>query len=163
MEITSDIILKGKEWNTAINNLSYLFVKTNYSVFLLSLVIGIIYDKTINFLEEDENHNYSVPRNVIHNNDNGLLDTIFQTAILFTKTVDYDEKARLELAFGDTQNINKINFLIPFANFGVTILVKVISNVELETLDQLKDFLITTAEGKNIEINSIPDDILLGS
>ena len=43
MEITSDIQLKGIEWNTAIEKLKDIFKpRTNYDVFMLCLSIGIM-------------------------------------------------------------------------------------------------------------------------
>ena len=75
MEITSDIQLKGTAWNKAITGLSDIFkTRTHYSLFMLSLAIGIMYDKRIETPEENGEEPKSVPRNVINNNDNGKLD-----------------------------------------------------------------------------------------
>ena len=53
----------------------------------------------------------------------GLNPLLFQTAILTTETVDFDEDKRLELAFGHSiKDFNEMQFLTKFANFGVTIL-----------------------------------------
>ena len=72
MEITSDILLKGTAWNRAINELGSIFTtRTNYSIYMLSLSIGIMYDKRIENPEEAGEDVRSVPRNVINNNDNG--------------------------------------------------------------------------------------------
>lgn len=47
MEITNDIQLKGTAWNKAISDLGDIFAtRTHYSLFMLSLSIGIMYDKT---------------------------------------------------------------------------------------------------------------------
>ena len=87
MEIKSDIPLKGTAWNTAISNLSEIFAtRTNYSLFMLCLSIGVMYDKRIESPEENGEETRSVPRNVISNNDNGKLDFCFQAAILSTLT-----------------------------------------------------------------------------
>ena len=54
MEITSDIQLKGTAWNKAITGLSDIFkTRTHYSLFMLSLAIGIMYDKRIVTPEEN--------------------------------------------------------------------------------------------------------------
>ena len=124
MELTRDIYLRGAAWATAVQNLSDIFrTRTNYSLFMLSLSLGIMYDKRIKNpdMGEMEDHTPpSVPRNVLQNNDNGKLDFMFQAAILSTRTESYDEEERLRLAFGESTEFNKIGFLLEFANYGVT-------------------------------------------
>ena len=103
MEITTDISLRGTAWNTAIEKLGSIFkTRTNYMIYMLSLSIGIMYDKREDKLPlEDGEEVRSVPRNVIRNNDQGKLDFMFQAAILSTTTEELSEEARLDLAFGD--------------------------------------------------------------
>ncbi len=165
MEITTDVALKGTAWSTAIENLSPIFkTRTNFSLYMLCLTIGIMYDKRIEKPEEaedDSKNPHSVPRNVIQNNDNGRLDFIFQSAILSTTTEDYSEKDRLELAFGERNDFKKIDFLTQFANFGVTILVDLIGDTPLESMERIKNFCASTIEGRNLDIDDLPDDILL--
>lgn len=164
MEITTDVSLRGKAWATAIEKLGPIFkTRTNYSLFILGLSIGVMYDTRIEKPEEDdENRNPpSVPRNVIQNNDNGKLDFIFQAAILSTQTVSMSEEERLELAFGEKSDFKKIDFLTQFANFGATKLVEQIGDTNLETMDNLKDFAAASVEGRNLEIDALPDDILI--
>lgn len=162
MEITSDIYLKGTDWYNAISGLGEIFkTRTHYSLYMLSLAIGIMYDKRIeNPIEKGEDVK-SVPRNVINNNDNGKLDFYFQAAILSTLTESFSEQERLELAFGENTEFNKIAFLTQFANFGVTKLVDLIGNTDLETMDNLKNFMISTVEGRNFEIDALPLDNLI--
>lgn len=163
MEIKSDIPLKGKPWHDAIEAYSKIFTpRTQYDVFSLALSIGIMYDKKIDSFESDEYDSHSVPRVVVLNNDNGRLDTMFQAAILSSKTVDMSEEERLQNAFEPDVTINKMNFLLGFANFGVTKLVEQIGISELETMANLKNFLNSSAEGRNYEINEIPDEELMG-
>ena len=82
MEITTDVALRGTAWDQAIDALAPLFKpRSQYSIFMLSLSIGIMYDRRI--VSEDD-YRHSVPRNVIQNNDNGKLDFMFQAAILST-------------------------------------------------------------------------------
>ena len=161
MEITSDILLKGTAWNRAINELGGIFTtRTNYSIYMLSLSIGIMYDKRIEIPEEAGEDVRSVPRNVINNNDNGKLDFYYQAAILSTLTETLSEEERLELAFGEKTDFNKIGFLTSFANFGVTKLAELIGSTELESMDKIKNFMVSTVEGRNFEIDALPiDDI----
>ena len=161
MEITSDILLKGTAWNRAINELGGIFTtRTNYSIYMLSLSIGIMYDKRIEIPEEAGEDVRSVPRNVINNNDNGKLDFYYQAAILSTLTETLSEEERLELEFGEKTDFNKIGFLTSFANFGVTKLVEMIGSTELESMDKIKNFMVSTVEGRNFDIDALPLDDL---
>ena len=164
MELTRDIILKGTPWSTAIDSLAIIFKginrRTNYNIFMTALSIGVMYDQRIDkFDDADDVRN--VPRNVLQNNDNGRLDLIFQAAILSTLTEDFTEERRLELAFGESSDFDKIGFLTEFANFGVTKLVELIGVSTLESMQNIKDFVVSTVEGRNLDIDSLPDDILL--
>ena len=154
MEISSDITLKGTDWNTAITKLSAIFAtRTHYSLFMLCL----------------SEENKSVPRNLLQNNDAGQLDTFFQAAILSTETESFSEDERLELAFGEARgekkntDFNKIAFLVSFANYGVHKLVELIGHTDIESMENIKNFLLASADGRNLEIDSLPieelDDI----
>ena len=117
MELTRDIYLRGAAWATAVQNLSDIFrTRTNYSLFMLSLSLGIMYDKRIKNpdMGEMEDHTPpSVPRNVLQNNDNGKLDFMFQAAILSTRTESYDEEERLRLAFGESTAVSYTHLTLP--------------------------------------------------
>ena len=164
MEITTDISLRGTAWNTAIENLSDIFkTRPNYMIYMLSLSIGIMYDKREEKLPIEEGEEIrSVPRNVIRNNDNGKLDFMFQAAILSTTTEQFSEEERLDLAFGEKTDFKKIDFLTQFANFGVTKLIEYIGDTPIESMENIKNFFALTVEGRNLEIDALPDDILLG-
>lgn len=164
MEITTDISLKGTAWNIAIENLSDIFkTRPNYMIYMLSLSIGIMYDKREEKLSIEEGEEIrSVPRNVIRNNDNGKLDFMFQAAILSTTTEQFSEEERLDLAFGEKTDFKKIEFLTQFANFGVTKLIEYIGDTPIESMENIKNFFALTVEGRNLEIDALPDDILLG-
>ena len=96
MEITSDIQLRGTAWNKAISELGDIFhTRTHYSIFMLSLSIGIMYDRRIETPTENGEDIKNVPRNVLNNNDNGKLDFYFQAAILSTLTENFTEEKRL--------------------------------------------------------------------
>jgi len=169
MEITTDISLRGTAWNTAIEKLGGIFkTRTNYMIYMLSLSIGIMYDKReVKLPIEDGEDVRSVPRNVIRNNDQGKLDFMFQAAILSTTTEEFSEEERLDLAFGDKTDdrsgFKKIDFLTQFANFGVTKLVEKIGETPIESMEGIKNFLVSTVEGRNLEIDALPDDILLNA
>lgn len=162
MEITTDIHLKGTAWNKAIEELSEIFsTRTHYSLFMLCLAIGIMYDKRVDSPVENGEDVKSVPRNVILNNDNGKLDFYFQAAILSTLTETIDEERRLELAFGEGIGFNKISFLVSYANFGVEKLVTLIGSTPLESMENIKNFMVATIEGRNFEIDALPIDGLM--
>ena len=158
MEITTDIALRSTAWDQAIDALSPLFKpRSQYSVYMLSLSIGIMYDRRI---VSEEDYRHSVPRNVLQNNDNGKLDFMFQAAILSTTTESFTEDERLELAFGEKTDFKKIDFLTQFANFGVTKLVEHIGASPIESMENIKNFLAATVEGNNFDIEALPDDLL---
>ena len=163
MELTTDIILKGTTWDKAINSFSSIFkTRTQYSMYMVCVSIGIMYDKRIDTsLISDEDIQHSIARNVIRNNENGLLEYFFQAAIMTTKTETLTEKDRLELAFGEGNNFKKIDFLTQFANFGVTKLIELIGDTSRESMEQIKNFIYATIENQNIDIDELPDDILL--
>ena len=89
------------------------------------------------------------------------MDYMFQAAVLSTTTEAFTEDERLELAFGEKTEFNKVGFLTEFANFGVTKLVELIGNSPLESMDNIKNFLVSTVEGRNLDIEALPDDLLL--
>lgn len=161
MEIRSDILLRGTAWGRTIDSLASIFAtRTNYSIFMLSLAIGIMYDSRIESFDDAGEEPRNVPRNVISNNDNGKLDFCFQAAILSTLTITLSEEERLELAFGEKSNFNKIAFLLSFANFGVLKLNELIGDTPLESMENIKNFLVKTVEGRNFDIDALPLDDL---
>ena len=141
MVIKSDIPLRGAMWSETIEAFKDIFTKTpNYSVFMLALSIGIMYDQRLVIEKDSEDENKSVPRNVINNNDNGKLDFYFQAAILATRTEELEEKTRLDLAFGDETTFNKIAFLTEFANFVVMKLHELIGESPVISMENIKNF-----------------------
>ncbi len=162
MELTTDVSLRGTAWNRAIDALSPIFkTRTNYSLYMLALTIGVMYDRRVEKPEENGEDIRNVPRNVLQNNDNGKLDFIFQAAILSTTTEQFSEEERLDLAFGEKTEFKKLEFLTQFANFGVVKLVELIGDSTVETMDNIKNFLVQTVEGRNLDIDALPDDLLL--
>ena len=162
MELTTDVYLRGTAWNKAIEDLSPIFkTRTHYMLYILAMTIGIMYDQRIEKPIEANEDPKSVPRNVLRNNDNGKLDFMFQAAILSTTTEQFTEEERLDLDFGDKVEFKKIDFLTQFANFGVTKLVELIGDTPIESMENIKNFLFATVEGRNLDIDALPDDILL--
>lgn len=162
MELTKDVLLRGTAWTLAAEQLSCIFKsRPHYMLFMLSIAIGIMYDKRIDKLEENGEDPKTIGRNVFVNNDNGKLDFMFQAAILSTTTEELTEEERLSLAFGEKSEFNKMGFLVEFANFGVTKLVELIADTPLETMENLKNFLVSTVEGRNLDVDGLPDDYLL--
>lgn len=164
MELTTDVLLKGEIWAKTIDSLAPIFkTRTNYSLFILCMSIGIMYDKRIESFEEIDEPPRNVPRNVMQNNDNevGKLDYMFQAAILSTLTVDLTEDERLELAFGEKTEFKKLEFLTQFANFGVTKLYELVGETTIESMENIKNFLTSTIEGNNFDLDGLPDDVLL--
>lgn len=161
MEITTDVILRGQDWNTAISSLSPIFqTRTHYSLYILSASIGIMYDKQMELQSEPNEETRSVPRNVMQN-DSESLDILFQAAILTTTTESLSEEERLDLAFSDNKtSFGKIALLTRFANYGVTKLVEKISSDSIETMENIKNFLTSSMEGTNFDIDAIADEDL---
>jgi len=168
MEITTDIILKGSNWRKALDLFAQFFPQTlqpNYSIFAISISIGIMYDRQEEIageetLEEKENR-ASVPRTVLHPHNTDL-DFLFQSAILTTTLVSFNEKQRMDLAFNPSTEIKfaKLDFLAKYANFGVGKLLEQGSDDPIEAMQKIKSFLASTIEGYNYEIDGISEDEL---
>ena len=72
---------------------------------------------------------------------------MFQAAVLSTRTIDLSEEQRLAIAFGDGKiEPSKPGFLTEFANYGVTELIKHIGNTPIESMDNIRDFLVSTID-----------------
>lgn len=157
MEIRTDVPLRGKVWDDTINAYEGIFEPARqYMLFMLSLAIGIMYDKRIANPEGSEDYNNrSVPRNVINTYDRGKLDFYFQAAILTTTTEEISEDRRLELAFGNDPEYRKIDLMVEFANFGVEKLLEQVGGTTIETMENLKNFLTATVEGRNFDIDAL--------
>ena len=161
MELTTDFLLRGPDWAKAIDQLGSIFkIRTNYEIFMVCLSIGIMYDQRLEIPQDPENE----PRNVVQNNDNGKLDLMFQAAVLTTTTLDLTEEERQELAFSDKKpddTFNRPAFLLSFANFGVTKFAACVGKSDLESMELIKNFLVTTMEGMNLDIDGLSDELLL--
>ena len=162
MDIKTDIMLSGDIWDETIEKLKPIFnTRTNYMLYILSVSVGIVYDKKIEALPSSSSESKSVPRMVIHNNDNGRLDYLFQAAILNTDTITLSEKERLELAFNDKCDFDRIGLLTQFANFGIGKIHEQIGSDAVETMQNIMDFLSSSVNGTNFDIDDISEDILI--
>ena len=73
----------------------------------------------------------------------------------------HHSRKRIGYAFGEKSSFKKIDFLTQFANFGVTKLVELIGDTPVESMENIKNFLAATVEGRNLDIDALPDDLLL--
>lgn len=158
MVIQTDIVLRGIEWQKVIAAFSKFFTqRPRYDIFLLAASIGVLYDKRIEKLPDEdlESNPPSVPRNVFNNNSE-VFDDLFQTAVLITSTIDVSDEERLQLAFGENnKEFDKKTFLVSFANFGITKLAELVAEDDLESADNLKSFLTHTLEGSNLDLDPL--------
>lgn len=168
MEITTDVNLKGGCWHKALEAFAPFFpqsLQPNYSIYAISISIGIMYDEKLDMAgeetEEEKDSRLTVPRTVLHPHNTDL-DFLFQSAILTSKWVNYTEEERINLAFNPSCDIqiNKLEFLTKFANFGVKKLLEQATDEPICTMEKVKQFLASTVEGYNYEIDSISDDDL---
>lgn len=70
MEITGDVILKGSNWRKALDAFAPFFpqsLQPNYSLYAISMAIGIMYDKQLDIAGEendaDKDNRASVSKN----------------------------------------------------------------------------------------------------
>lgn len=161
MVIASDIILRGSIWKQVADGYSNIFKeRTHYDVFLMSVAIGVVYDKRKETVDDGSGVDISIPRNVF-NGKSEPFDTLFQSAVLSTTTETFDDDTRLKIAFAPderSESINRIQFLTQFANFGVEKLLELKGIDDIDTMEQLLNFIITTSEGSNFEINELKDE-----
>lgn len=146
-EAKSDVALKGQLWIDYIEKLKGKIFENQWQLYALCISIGIMYDKQMDF-EPLENQNTSVPRTMLNRMEHrNLLDYMLQTAILTTRNVDYDEKTRLLLAFGNNEdkdpNFNEYSFLTKFANYGLKVIDEEIGEYtnDIEMMEALMSFL----------------------
>lgn len=162
-KITKEIYLRGEDWEKLINQLYRTVFPTLYSMYVLCTSIGIMYDQQLNVESgKDVEDAGSIPRTVQLNNKEEL-EILFQTAILTTDLVEYNEDTRLELAFGDTnrvENFDEIHFLTLFANYGAKILAEQLGDEVLESMENIKDLLVKTLTGLNFDIDPVDIDSL---
>lgn len=166
MEITTDVTLKGSDWRKAHNLFSPFFPQTlqpHYSIFAISIAIGIMYDRQKEIAgeetPEEKDNRASVPRTVLHPHNTDL-DFLFQSAILTTSLVAFNEEQRMDLAFNPSSGIEfaKLEFLTKYANFGVGKLLEKGSDDPIEAMQRIKLFLAASIEGYNYEIDGISED-----
>ena len=156
MVIASDLILKGERWKKASEDYSVFFKqRTHYDIFLISASIGVVYDEQEEAIDDGTDLEISIPRNVF-NNRSEPFDKLVQTALLSSSIIDMTDEERLKLAFSDeNDDFDRLEFLVKFANFGINKLNDLKGIDDIETMENLKDFIIGTVEGTNYEIEEI--------
>lgn len=154
MELTTDASLKGPIWAETLDKLRGTVFETYWDVYALSISIGMMYDCQIESdamvpSGYDAEPRY-VPRNLLGRAQNkALLEFMLQAALVTTKHLDLTEDERLEQAFGSGRKLdfNPVAFLTKYANYGITKIHEVISDLEdVELLEQLMVFLNSTYE-----------------
>ena len=159
MVIASDIILKGEIWKQAADGFSSFFKqRTHYDIFLISTAIGVVYDRQEEATDDGSDLDISIPRNVF-NNRSEPFDKLVQTALLTSNTIDMTDEERLKLAFsGEKDDFDRLGFLMKFANYGIQKLSSLKGIDDTETMENIKTFVIGTAEGTNYEIEAIKQE-----
>lgn len=160
MEITTDIVLKGKVWNSLISGLSKIFAgKTNYDIFVLCASIGIMYDKKIDVLDADSSDEPKYVPKVVLGNHRDVIELLFQTAILTTNTILIDEEERLQLAFDDTRTeFKRFDFLLGFANYGASKLAEMLGKTDIATMENLRSYINAVAEDFDLDLSPLTDE-----
>lgn len=163
MDIITDVLLRGPVWGRVIEELGSIFkTRTNYSIYMLCVAIGVMYDKRIDKVADEGTSPRTVPRTVLitQNHENGQIDLFFQAAMISSQTMELSEEERLGIAFGDIK-YNKMDLLTQFANFGVTKLEPLIGTSTIETMMNIKNFLDSSLNGTNFELEELSDDLLI--
>ena len=171
MDFTTDLELKGETWGAVLDKLvgtpnsneSYKIFSTYYDVFILCASLGIMYDKTKIIESSDKDlKKLTIGRNVFTASSRRVeVEFILTTAIITSKTIDYTVDERLMIAFGEKDTSFKgLRFLEEFANFGVDLINDIITNHDLETMENLKDMLKDLAHKDLIEDLEIDLDLL---
>ena len=162
MEIASDVLLKGDAWSEARKKVERIFVtRPNYMLYILAMSVGILHDKRIKELPSQGEDPLNVPRTVLTNHNNSRLDLMFQAAILSSLTVDYSEEERLQYAFAEKTEFKKMEFLTQFANYGITQIAPLLTESDVESMENLKQFLDNALEDFNDDAELIIDEDLM--
>ena len=177
MEIKSDMICKGAAWYKVGQGYGSKekpkFFDTFWASFKLCMAIGILYDKQLDDLDNEEEGKMTVPRTMFNRYDQEMT-FFFQAAILSSNCIDFSEKDRLYLAFSEdikedemeeddyevltkgiseqALNFDRVMFLKKFANYGATKLAEQLSEIDSETMENLAEFLVDSYNGMTPEL-----------
>lgn len=187
IDATVSGIRGANSWNAAIaNGVSKIF-DTQWALFKICLAIGILYDSQIDdfpkVTDSEDDSGKSIPRNMFKSHS-GEMDYFFNAAILTTNTISLSETDRLYLAFSEditeedmegedyntithgvsetALNFDKVNFLVKFANYGVTRINELIDSNENTTMENFSKFIIDSYKGQTPELKKMhePEDII---
>lgn len=157
-----DIYLKHNIWLKAFELRDELVIfKRVVDVFIVALSIGVADDEIVE-IEEFENPK-SIGRNTLNSNDDvkHLLTFLYQNAILSTKHISLDKDERKKIAFNhDNIDLKYVpsNFLLPYANYGMTKIAECMTDHDIETIHNIVDLIKKYKEKAFIdeeELNSI--------
>lgn len=189
MEIKSDLICKGPDWYKVGHGYGYndnpKFFTTFWAIFKLCIAIGILYDKQIDDLKDySDEEKMSLPRTMFNRNSEEM-KFFFQAAILSSNCVNLSERDRLYLAFSEdisedeleeddyellvkgvsdeAISFDRVYFLKKFANYGVTRMAELLSEIDSETMENLAEFLVDSYNGETEELLRMKevDDIIV--
>ena len=150
MNVTGDIILRHTLWTDAEDSLCKGFIfERLVDLFVVACAIGIKEDKYIENNMQDDDKPKSIGRNtyLVKNEDlTTIITFLFQNAVLNSKTVSFDNDTRLRIAFDpdfpDERSkiqFSPTNFLVKFANYGVSKILEWKSDSDIEYIDRIKN------------------------
>ena len=142
--VSRDLILQGKEWTDVIDrivagqNKGNIF-PTNYHLFFLATSIGINQEKIIESFEPFDDQR-SIPRTAQSNNAE-TIDYLFETAVLSTDCLGMSDEEKLNFVFANEKfnTSDKMEVLLKFANYGLTVIRECISDIDEETIDNINN------------------------
>ena len=166
MEIKSDIKLTGENWDKLSKRYLGKVFDTMWGLFVICLSLGIMYDKQMEDVSEEDYEPLNIPR-IMFNRYDRLMKYFYQSAVLTSSNIGYCENDRLYLAFSDDyteMDLNederdllkkdvtkealnfdkdgKIAFLRKFANYGANLLVETIDVSMIQSLVNIKNLLV---------------------
>lgn len=177
MELRSDITLYGNDWQRAEEGLHNRLFRSQWGIFKLCLTVGILYDKQLDdIVEKDMPASMNIPRTMFNRNSRDM-QVCFQAAILTSKCVDLSEEDRMYLAFSEdiseeelgeddadilkkgvseeALSFDRGGFLRKFANYGVTKIADCITDNDIETMENISDFINDSISGKTDEMKQL--------
>lgn len=167
MQLSSDLIMNHPLWEKAEEVLikrTKIFNRV-IDIFIIACSIGIKEDKQIpnEDIDEDVKQTKTIGRNTylaIGNSDlSDILNHLLQNAIISSNNLPFDINERLKLAFNpdyDNPKFSPANFLVSFANYGIT---KLFENIkedlpDMSISDDIYSYLNTLCDSRYEELIS---------
>lgn len=162
--VTHDVVLQGEIWTETINKL--VIGSSNkgkifpfyYSLFFLCAAIGINEDEIVEEFEPGQGDQKSIPR-AAQSNISSQINYFYETAVLSSKCLKLKDEERVKMAFSDKEiNLSdRMQYLLKFANYGVTKIKECISEVDEDTIDKIIEMCEKLY--KHREIDKILEDL----